>query len=291
MSRLPALTGGTCLRVLAASIVLGVLVGGCSSTPAPEPVGPAGQTAQPSLGDLVTRATIVDLTHTFDKDTLVWPTSIPFRLETVFDGTTPGGWHYAANDIHTTEHGGTHLDAPIHFAAKHNATDEIPIARLVGPVLVVDVSERAGTNADYLVTAEDLRQWEAQHGTIEHDSRVLIRTGWSSRWPNAERYLGTALQGDAGVAQLHFPGLDAEAATFLARDRRAAAVGIDTASLDHGASKTFEAHRILADANVPGFENLTNLERVPARGAIVVALPMKIGGGSGGPLRAIALVP
>ncbi len=291
MPRLPAFQGGARRPVLTLSIVVGVLAGGCSSTPAPDPGGAAGQAMQPSLGELVARATIVDLTHTFERDTLVWPTSIAFRLETVFDGTTPGGWHYAANDIHTTEHGGTHLDAPIHFAANHHATDEIPIARLVGPVVVVDVSERAGANADYLITAEDLKQWEAQHGTIERDSRVLIRTGWSARWPNAERYLGTALRGDAGVAQLRFPGLHAEAAAFLARERRVAAVGIDTASLDHGASKTFEAHRILADANIPGFENLTNLERVPARGAVVMALPMKIGGGSGGPLRAIALVP
>ncbi len=267
------------------------LVAGCASSVQDDAGAIAPRDAAPSLAAALAKATLVDLTHTFDKDTLVWPSSDSFRLETVFDGTTTGGWHYAANNIHTTEHGGTHLDAPIHFAAAHDTTEAIALERLVGPALVVDVSDRASADADYLITVDDLRRWEAQHGPIERGSRVLLRTGWSSRWPNAERYLGTALRGEAGVAQLHFPGLHPDAATFLVGERGIAAVGIDTASLDRGQSATFEAHRILAAANVPGFENLTNLERLPARGALLFALPMKVGGGSGGPLRAVAVVP
>ncbi len=279
------------LSALAVAACAIAITAGCSSAEQPATSAAVAAAVQPTLADALANATLVDLTQTFDKDTLVWPTSVRFRLDRVFDGTTPGGWHYAANDIHTSEHGGTHLDAPLHFTAGRHSTDAVPLGRLVGPVVVVDVTAQADADADYQITAEDLRAWEAQHGAIPRDTRVLLRTGWSARWPNAERYLGTALQGEAGVAQLHFPGLHPDAATFLTRERRVAAVGIDTASLDHGQSRTFEAHRILGAANVPGFENLTNLERLPARGAVLVALPMKIGGGSGGPLRAVALVP
>jgi kynurenine formamidase len=247
--------------------------------------------ATSGLAALIADAELVDLTHTFDAQTLVWPTSEAFRLEPVFDGTTPGGWHYASNIVHTTEHGGTHLDAPIHFAAGRQTAEQVPLERLVGPAVVIDVSAAADRDADYLITVEDLTRWEAEHGRIDPGSRVLLRTGWASRWPDAARYLGTALKGEAGVAQLHFPGLHPEAATFLVHERKVGAVGIDTASLDRGQSSTFESHRILAAADVPGFENLAHLDRLPARGAVLVALPMKVGGGSGGPLRAVALVP
>lgn len=262
------------------------------------PAGPASPEAPvtrpeppPSTAAWPGEAELVDLTHAFDAHTLVWPTSEPFRLEKVFDGTTPGGWHYASNTIRTTEHGGTHLDAPIHFAAGRQTADQVPLTRLVGPAVVVDVTDAASRDADYLVTVEDLTRWESQHGAIERGARVLLRTGWSSRWPDATRYLGTATRGDAGVAQLHFPGLHPEAARFLVERRAIGAVGIDTASIDRGQSTTFEAHRILAAADVPGFENLTHLDRLPPRGAVLIALPMKVGGGSGGPLRAVAVVP
>ena len=244
----------------------------------------------PDLATRIAAATVIDLTHTFDETTLVWPTSEAMRLEKVADGVTPGGWYYASNVVHMTEHGGTHLDAPIHFAAGQVTADRLSLSRLIGPAVVIDVSAAAASDADYLVSAADVTAWERSHGSIAPGSLVLLRTGWSARWPDAIRYLGTAVKGTAGVAQLHFPGLHPEAATLL-RDRKVGAVGIDTASLDRGQSTTFETHRILAAAGIPGFENLTNLDRLPARGAVLLALPMKVGGGSGGPLRAVALVP
>ena len=259
--------------------------------PAPAAKADATTTSAPDLAAALRHADLVDLSHAFDAATLVWPTSDAFRLEQVAAGPTPGGWYYASNVVHTTEHGGTHMDAPIHFAAGQITAEAVPLTRLIGAALVVDVTAQAGTDADYLVTVADLQAWEQAHGRIDRGSLVLIRTGWSARWPDAVRYLGTAGKGEAAVAQLHFPGLHPDAAGFLVSERQIGAVGIDTASIDLGQSTTFEAHRALAAAGVPAFETLTQLDALPARGAWLFALPMKIGGGSGGPLRAVAVVP
>jgi kynurenine formamidase len=234
---------------------------------------------------------IVDLSHTFDASTVFWPTAAPFRLEKVADGVTPGGYYYAANNFFTSEHGGTHIDAPVHFAEGGETVDRIPLTRLVAPAVVIDVTEAAAANADYQVSAADLQRAEQRDGPIPAGAILLIRSGFSTRWPDAARYLGTTERGDAGVAKLHFPGVHPGAANWLIANRQIGAIGIDTASIDYGQSTAYESHRALFAANIPAFENLTALERLPPRGAIVIALPMKIGGGSGGPLRAIAMVP
>jgi kynurenine formamidase len=234
---------------------------------------------------------VVDLSHAYDETTIFWPTSETFRLETVADGMTEAGYHYAANNFFTAEHGGTHLDAPVHFAAGRWTVDQIPIDRFIGEAVVVDVTAQADADATYEVTVDDLARWEAEHGRIPADAIVLLRTGFSRHWPDAARYLGTAERGEAAVADLRFPGLHPDAARWIVEERPVKAIGIDTASIDHGPSTLFEAHRILFERNIHAFENLTALDRLPARGAWIVALPMKIGGGSGAPLRAIALVP
>ena len=247
---------------------------------------------RPTSGqDLLTSGTWVDLSHDFSSETIYWPTATPFRLEIVSAQHTPGGFYYAANDFSTSEHGGTHLDAPIHFAEGKWTTDQVPLDRLVGPAVVVDVVARANADPDYRLEVAVLEEWERRNGRIPEGTIVLLRTGWSSRWPDKARYLGTTKTGSAGVAELHFPGIDSAAARWLALERRVKAVGIDTPSIDYGQSKTFDTHRILLARNIPAFENVTNLERLPARGAFVVALPMKIKGGSGGPLRIVAAVP
>ncbi len=238
------------------------------------------------------QGTIVDLSHAYGDDTVFWPTAERFKLTVVNEGMTPAGFYYAANNFSMAEHGGTHLDAPVHFARGRHAVDEIPLERLVGPAFVVDVTKQAALNPDYLVTAEDIeRAEEAIDRRIPEGALLLIRTGFSSRWPDAARYLGTAERGDAAVANLHFPGVHPNAARFLLNSRRINAIGIDTASIDSGQSKTYETHQILYDANVPGLENLTGLDKLPPIGATVIALPMKIRGGSGAPLRAIAILP
>jgi kynurenine formamidase len=234
---------------------------------------------------------LVDLSHAYDAQAIFWPTAAPFTLSKVFDGQTAGGYYYAANDFATSEHGGTHVDAPIHFAQGHQTVDRIPLERLVGAAVVIDVTEAASGNADYQVSADDLQRAEARDGRIPDGAIVLIRTGFSTRWPDAAKYLGTAERGEAGAAKLHFPGLHPAAAAWLIANRSIAAIGIDTASIDHGPSTLFESHRALFAKDIPAFENLANLDRLPARGAHVVALPMKIAGGSGAPLRAIAILP
>ena len=236
------------------------------------------------------RGTAIDLSHDYSDQTVFWPTAEGFRLEKVADGMTPQGYYYAANTFATAEHGGTHLDAPVHFAQGRWSVDQIPLEQLIGDAAVVDVSEKCAAQPDYQVTVADLESWERAQGSL-NGTIVLIRTDYSKRWPDAARYLGTAERGEAAVAKLHFPGLHPDAAKWLVNNRSVKAVGIDTASIDYGQSTLFETHRVLYERNIPGLENITNLDRLPARGATLVALPMKIKGGSGAPLRALALVP
>ena len=252
----------------------------------------AGQTApaqgKPALD--LSRYQIVDLSHEFGPRTLFWPTSTSrFTLKTLASGKTEGGYFYAANELSTPEHGGTHLDAPRHFDEKGRTTEQIPLEQLVAPAIVIDVTARASADRDYRLTREDVLAFERANGAVPRGAIVLLRTGWSRHWPAAKAYLGDDTTGDA--SKLSFPSYGVEAARLLVEERGAAALGIDTASIDYGRSTDFQVHRIAAARNVPGLENLTNLDRLPPRGAIVVALPMKIEGGSGGPLRAIALLP
>jgi kynurenine formamidase len=246
---------------------------------------------QPETSSEFRRGAIVDLSHAYDASAIFWPTAEAFRLDKVADGMTPGGYYYAANNFFTSEHGGTHIDAPVHFAQGRQTVDEIPLEKLVGLAIVVDVTAAATADADYQITVQDFERWEQQHGQIPADTLVLLRTGYARHWPDAARYLGTAERGEAAVAQLRFPGLHPDAARWLVTNRTISAIGIDTASIDYGQSTAYESHRVLYERNIPAFENLASLDRLPPTGATVVALPMKITGGSGAPLRAIALLP
>jgi kynurenine formamidase len=238
----------------------------------------------------LTRYRLVDLTHAFGPSTLYWPTSpSAFRLDRLAFGPTPGGYFYSAYTFSTPEHGGTHLDAPIHFAENGLTADRVPLEQLVAPAVVIDVSAKAAADPVYRLTRDDVLAFERRNGPIARGTIVLLRTGWSSRWPDRQAYFGDATPGDA--SKLRFPSYGSDAAELLVRERRVAALGADVASIDYGPSTDFAVHRIAAAANVPGFENLAHLEELPPTGALVIALPMKIEHGSGGPLRAIALVP
>ena len=232
---------------------------------------------------------IVDLSHPFDAKTIYWPTAKPFQLEVVHHGKTEGGYWYEANQFCAAEHGGTHVDAPCHFAAGKLTVDAIPLDRLIGPAAVIDVRAACAADPDYRVRAQDILDDEKKNGPLPAGAIVLFWTDWSERWPDRKRYLGDDRPGK--TTDLHFPGLSREAAEFLAKQRQVRAVGLDTASLDHGPSRDFIAHQILNGADIPGLENLDNLNLLPARGATVYPIPMKIGGGSGGPARVFAVLP
>ena len=251
---------------------------------------PAATTDKPAPTADFATGTLVDLSYPFDAETVYWPTADSFKLQQVAAGETPQGYYYAANNYAAAEHGGTHIDAPIHFAAGRNTVDQIPLAQLIGPGVLVDVAERCAGNPDYQIAVADLEAWERAHGQLPQGALLLLRTGYGKFYPDRRRYMGTDERGAAAVAKLHFPGLHPDAARWLTNARSVKAVGLDTPSIDYGQSTLFESHRLLFERNVPAFENLANLDRLPAKGFTVIALPMKIKGGSGGPLRIVAVL-
>ncbi len=233
---------------------------------------------------------VVDLSYAFDAESVYWPTAESFKLETDFEGMTDKGYYYSAYRYTAAEHGGTHLDAPVHFAKGRASVDQIPLDQLMGAGLVVDVTSQCATNPDYLVTVADFQKWEKRNGKITAGSIVLLRTGYGKFYPDRKKYLGTDERGAEAVAKLHFPGLDPLAARWLTETRSIKAIGLDTASIDRGQSTLFESHRALFEKNVPAFENVANLDQLPLKGFSIIALPMKIKGGSGGPLRIVAVL-
>ena len=283
-------------QILVTTSIAALMIG-CSdrSKQVDSATGSAGSSSQSEnetvRDERLTGGRLVDLTHAFDADTLYWPTETGFQYERTADGITDRGYFYAAGRFAAPEHGGTHLDAPIHFYEDRATVDEIPLDRLVGEGVLVDVSDKCEANPDYQIGIADLRAWEEKHGRPLANVILLLRTGWAARWPDREAYLGTTLSGPEGVANLHFPGLDPNAARWLAEHRDVKAIGIDTASIDHGQSTQFGSHVKLFEHNIPVFENVADMTELPGAAFIVVALPMKIGGGTGAPLRIIAALP
>ena len=233
----------------------------------------------------------MDLTYSYDSTTVYWPTASGFTLNIDARGWQDGGYYYEANSFSSAEHGGTHLDAPAHFADGHWTAEAIPLDRLIGPGVLVDVSASALQDPDYLVTIADFEDWEREHGQLPEGVIVLVRSGYGRFWPDRDKYMGTSERGAEAVAKLHFPGLEPAAAQWLRDERQVHAVGIDTPSIDYGQSQTFEAHQELLAGNIPVFENVANLDALPEVNFAVIALPMKIAGGSGGPLRIVAIIP
>jgi kynurenine formamidase len=247
-----------------------------------------GDASAPSPDLDLSRVAVVDLSYPYEEQTLYWPTSpSSFKLTQLSFGPSDAGYFYAANTFCTPEHGGTHIDAPIHFAENGWTVGEIPLSRLFGPGVVIDISAAAAVDRDTRLTVAQIEVWEAQHGRIPEGAIVLLRSGWGAFWPDARSYLGDDTPGDA--SNLHFPSYGEESARFLIEKRGVAALGVDTASIDYGQSDDFVVHQVVAAAGVPGLENVAHLERVSETGSWILALPMKIGRGSGGPVRIVAL--
>jgi kynurenine formamidase len=262
------------MRLLITMLMAAMLISAC-----------AERTAGPLEGEWV------DLSHSFGEDTIYWVTAEPFKRTTVAEGVTDKGYFYSAYNFSGAEHGGTHLDSPIHFAEGKRTADQIELSQLVGPGVKIDVSAKASADPDHLITTDDVKAWEAENGKIPEWAIILLQTGFASRWPDKKSYLGTDQKGPDAVKDLHFPGLHPDAAKWLIENRKFKAVGIDTASIDYGQSTDFQTHVTLMTNNIPAFENVADMSGLPAKGFHVVAFPMKIKGGSGGPLRIAALLP
>jgi kynurenine formamidase len=272
MTNAPALGIPTTMRRFTLLFPLILLIG-CAAQPRPA----------------IDSAKIIDLTYNLGPETIFWPTAEPFKLTRVAYGRTPGGWWYVSNNISMSEHGGTHMDAPIHFAEGKRTSAQVPIASCIGLACVIDVKQQAAKNPDYRVSVEDVKRFERAHGKIPGGAIVVMNSGWGARWPNKLAYMGTDKPLD--VPNLHFPGFSKEAAEFLVKQRDIAALAVDTASIDHGQSKDFIVHQVLNGADKPAFENVANVDKLPPTGATFIALPLKIENGSGGPARIIALLP
>ena len=231
----------------------------------------------------------IDLSYTFDAQTPYWPNNPRgFEHHTDAEGITALGYYYSSYSVFAPEHGGTHLDAPIHFAQGALTLDKLPLTSLTGNAVLIDVSEKALKDRDYQVTIADIEAWEKRNGKIPANTIILFRTGYGKFYPDRASYFGTPKTGAEALPELHFPGIAPETTHWLVDNRDIKALGLDTPSMDYGQSKDFRTHQILLGRNKPGFENLANLNQLPETGIYIVALPMKIGQGSGGPLRIIA---
>lgn len=239
---------------------------------------------------LLSNRGIVDLTHDYSAETIYWPTEDGFKLDIGFEGMTEKGYYYSAKKFSAPEHGGTHMDAPIHFEKNGKTIDQIPLDQLIGSAVIIDVSKEALKNQDYQISIRDFTNWESSNGKIPDENIVLLHTGFGRYWPNRLKYLGTEKTGKEALRDLHFPGLHPDAAKWLVENRKINAIGLDTQSIDYGQSEFFETHRILCTSDIPFFENIANLDKLPATGVLVIALPMKIKGGSGAPLRLVAIL-
>jgi len=273
------------VKTIVVLAILTATLSGCDHSTQSTKEVPAVAQKEPSVG------LIVDLTHSFSEETIYWVTAKEFELDVVAKGETDKGFFYSANNFSTAEHGGTHIDAPIHFAKNGQTVDEIPLENLIGLAVKVDVSEKALLDPDYLISVEDFTNWEKREQIqIPNGSIVLLETGFSKFYPDKIKYLGTDERGEEAIKHLHFPGLSPDAAKWLVENRKISAIGIDTPSIDYGQSEYFESHVTLLSENIPAFENLTNLNLLPNKEFKIIALPMKIKAGSGGPLRIVAIL-
>jgi kynurenine formamidase len=272
-------------RITKTILVLGlaIVLGGRSLLAPPQP------SKQKLDRGAIDTSKVVDLTYDFDQSTIYWPTAKSFDWQKESWGISPGGYWYTAARYAASEHGGTHLDSPLHFGKDKMPADQIPLSKLIGAAVVIDIAAACVKDPDDRLSVADITSWERLHGTIPDGAIVLVHTGWGKFWPDRKRYLGSDTPGD--TAHLHFPGISREAAEFFVTQRKTNGVGIDTASMDYGPSKDFIAHQIINGANIYGLENVANLEKLPPTGATLIALPMKIKGGTGAPTRIIAILP
>lgn len=235
---------------------------------------------------------LLDMTYPYNEDTIYWPTARPFQLVKVSWGISEGGYWYASNEFSAAEHGGTHADAPIHFAENGRTIDQIPLEEWIGPAVKIDVTAECEENRDYLLSVEDIKSWEEEYGKIPDGAWVIMYTGIGTKYyPDKMKVLGTDKTGAEAIPELSFPGFSPESAKFLTEERNITGIALDTPSIDYGKSAEFMVHRIMFAADKLALENIANLDKLPAQGAMLYVIPMLITDGTGAPARVFAVIP
>jgi kynurenine formamidase len=235
---------------------------------------------------------ILDMTYSYDSDTIYWPNATPFKLTPEFKGMTKRGYWYASNFYAASEHGGTHADAPLHFARNGRSIDQIALEEWIGPAIKIDVRRQCAHDRDYLLSVEDIKTWEKKNGRIPAGAWVIMYTGIGTQfYPDPKLVLGTDKKGLQALPELSFPAFSRESAEFLTTKRNIRGIALDTPSIDNGKSQDFWVHRVICGANKVALENIANLDKLPAKGAVLYVIPMSIKGGTGAPARAFAILP
>jgi len=231
------------------------------------------------------QARLLDLTYPLNQDNPYWPAKgfFPFTLNNLTTLEKEGVY---SNSFSMPEHLGTHIDAPNHFVKGHPSLDQLPLDKFFGPAAVIDIKDKVDRDPDYLLSIDDIKEWEGRHGPIPSRAIVLLYTGWGRYWSDGARYRNQDQQG-----RMHFPGYSPEAARFLLTKRDILAMGIDTLSVDRGISKDYAVHHLVLSTDRYFLENVANLDKMPALGAYLIVAPIKIERGSGGPVRVIAILP
>lgn len=227
---------------------------------------------------------VIDLTYAISDKLPGWPGGKEPAFSASVLATVPEQGYFARK-FSMVEHYGTHMDAPQHFAPQRYSLEQIPARQFFGPAVVIDVRSEVAKDSDYRLPVEAVRQWEEKHGRIPEGAIVLLNTGWASRWPDAARYSNMDSKG-----VMHYPAYSAEAAKVLL-ERKVSGLGIDTYGIDYGPSRTYDVHHLVLEADVYALENLSDLSGIPESGAYIVAAPIKLEGGSGGPCRVFAILP
>ncbi len=232
------------------------------------------------------------MTYPFDEHSIYWPNATPFKLSKGNWGKTELGYFYASNEFSAAEHGGTHADAPVHFAEDGRTIDQIPLQQWIGPAVKIDITEKCEGNRDYLLTVEDIKNWEQKYGRIGSETWVILYTGIDTKYyPDKLKVLGTDKTGMEAIPELSFPGFSPETAEFLTTERNIRGIAIDTPSIDYGKSTEFKVHQILFAADKLALENIANLDLLPTLGATLYVIPMLIKDGTGAPARVFAILP
>jgi len=234
---------------------------------------------------------LLDMTYVYDENTIYWPNATPFKLTPEFHGMTEKGYWYAANFYAASEHGGTHADAPLHFAKDGRTIDQVPLEEWIGPAIKIDVREQCASDRNYLLSVEDIKKWEKKYGRIPSGAWVIMYTGIDTQfYPDRKKVLGTDKKGLEAIPELSFPAFSRESAEFLTKARKIRGIAIDTPSIDYGKSTEFWVHRVICGADKLALENIARLDKLPVKGATLYVIPMPIKGGTGAPARVFAII-